>query len=90
MQKEHVGPIDFVQTEQTDFSLSWHTQDLNTKGKERLPQKDLHIIKLLYLGLEAEGQVKIARGSPECLKLSEFYRGSKICLKETLVMGFSV
>ena len=76
MQKEHIGPTDFVQTEQTEFSLSWHTQGLNPKGKERLPKKDL--LSSYYLG------------SPDCLKLSEFHWGSKTRLKETLVIGFSV
>ena len=51
-----------MQTEQTGFSLNRYTQNLNQSDNTA---RDGPIIEQQYSGLELEGQVKTARGSPQ-------------------------
>ena len=62
MQNEHVGPTNFVQTEQKDLSLSQYTPNLNPRDNTA---RDGPITEKQYSGFELEGQLKTARGSPQ-------------------------
>ena len=80
-----------MKTEQTGFSLSRYTQNLNPSDNTA---RDGPIIEQQYSGLELEGQVNTARGSPQsvcsALNYMNFTKVQTHLMKETLVMGFGV